>query len=227
MTEGKPTHSAAKRPTVNLALTGASGARYGLRLLQCLLAAGCRVHFMISKAAQVVVATETELSLPGSPDAMQAFLAERYGAEADQLLVFGREDWFAPPASGSGSRAPLVICPCSTGTLSALATGASNNLIERAGDVALKERRPLILVPREAPYSEIHLDNMLRLTRMGAVIMPASPGFYHHPESVADMVDFIVARILDHLDLPQDLMPRWGAERVSRKLAGPSKPPAD
>ncbi|WP_317848728.1 flavin prenyltransferase UbiX [Marinobacter sp. R17] len=227
MTEGKPTHSPVDRPTVNLALTGASGAPYGLRLLQCLLAAGCRVHFMISKAAQVVVATETDLSLPGSPDALQAFLSEHYGAAPDQLLVFGREDWFAPPASGSGSRAPLVICPCSTGTLSALATGASNNLIERAGDVALKERRSLILVPREAPYSEVHLDNMLRLTRMGAVIMPASPGFYHHPESVADMVDFIVARILDHLGLPQDLMPRWGAERVSRKLAGQSKPKTD
>ncbi|BES72619.1 flavin prenyltransferase UbiX [Marinobacter nanhaiticus D15-8W] len=210
--------SSTQRPTVNLALTGASGAQYGLRLLQCLLAAGCRVHFMISKAAQVVVATETELRLPGSPESMQAYLAETYGADPDQLLVFGREDWFAPPASGSGSRAPLVICPCSTGTLSALATGASNNLIERAGDVALKERHKLILVPREAPYSEVHLDNMLRLTRMGATIMPASPGFYHRPQSIEDLVDFVVARILDHLDLPQDLMPRWGQDRIDRKL---------
>lgn len=208
-----------ERLTVNLALTGASGAQYGLRLLQCLLAAGCRVHFMISKAAQVVVATETDIKLPGSPAAMQGHLAELYNAEADQLLVFGREDWFAPPASGSGSRAPLVICPCSTGTLSALATGASNNLIERAGDVALKERRSLILVPREAPMSEVHLENMLKLTRMGAVIMPASPGFYHCPRSIEDLIDFIVARILDHLDLPQDLMPRWGQERVEKKLS--------
>ncbi|WP_204355845.1 flavin prenyltransferase UbiX [Marinobacter bohaiensis] len=220
MTEGKTADSPPSRPTVNLAFTGASGAQYGLRLLQCLLAAGCRVHVMISKAAQVVIATETELSLPGSPDAMQAYLAGTFDAEPDQLLVFGREDWFAPPASGSGSRDPLVICPCSTGTLSALATGASNNLIERAGDVALKERRPLILVPREAPFSEVHLENMLRLTRMGAVIMPASPGFYHRPQSVADLVDFIVARLLDHLGLPQDLMPRWGEDRVTRKLAG-------
>jgi 4-hydroxy-3-polyprenylbenzoate decarboxylase len=136
------------------------------------------------------------------------------------VIVFGREDWFSPPASGSGEKAPLVICPCSTGTLSALATGASNNLIERAGDVALKERRKLILVPREAPYSEVHLENMLRLTRMGAVIMPASPGFYHNPESIADLVDFIVARLLDHLDLPQDLMPRWGEERLAAKKPG-------
>jgi 4-hydroxy-3-polyprenylbenzoate decarboxylase len=207
-----------QRQVINLALTGASGAPYGLRLLQCLIAAGCRVHFMISKAAQVVVATETDLKLPGTPDAMQRYLIDRYQAAPDQILVFGREDWFAPPASGSGSRAPLVICPCSTGTLSALATGASNNLIERAGDVALKERRPLILVPREAPYSEVHLENMLRLTRMGAVLMPASPGFYHRPESVDELIDFIVARILDHLSIAQQMLPRWGQDRVQRRL---------
>ncbi|MDX1755818.1 MAG: flavin prenyltransferase UbiX [Marinobacter sp.] len=209
------------RKVINLAFTGASGAQYGLRLLQCLLAAGCRVHLMVSRAAQVVIATETELNLPGSPQAMQDYLASHFQAEPDQLLVFGREDWFAPPASGSGAPAPLVICPCSTGTLSALATGASNNLIERAGDVALKERRPLILVPREAPYSELHLDNMLRLTRMGAVIVPASPGFYHQPETIADLIDFIVARLLDHLGLDQALMPRWGDNRVARKLDRP------
>jgi flavin prenyltransferase len=206
-----------KRPVVNLAFTGASGAQYGLRLLQCLVAAGCQVHVMISKAAQIVMATETDLKLPGNTAAMQEAFSAYAGAEAGQVLVFGREDWFSPPASGSGEKAPLVICPCSTGTLSALATGASNNLIERAGDVALKERRKLILVPREAPYSEVHLENMLRLTRMGAVIMPASPGFYHQPQSIADLVDFIVARLLDHLDLPQDLMPRWGEERIAAK----------
>jgi flavin prenyltransferase len=205
------------RPVVNLAFTGASGAQYGLRLLQCLVAAGCQVHVMISKAAQIVMATETELKLPGNTAAMQEAFSAYADAEAGQVLVFGREDWFSPPASGSGEKAPLVICPCSTGTLSALATGASNNLIERAGDVALKERRKLILVPREAPYSEVHLENMLRLTRMGAVIMPASPGFYHQPQSIADLVDFIVARLLDHLDLPQDLMPRWGEERIAAK----------
>lgn len=202
---------------INLAFTGASGAQYGLRLLQCLVAADCRVHVMISKAAQVVIATETDLKLPGNTPAMQEVLTRYAGARPGQVLVFGREDWFSPPASGSGEKAPLVICPCSTGTLSALATGASNNLIERAGDVALKERRQLILVPREAPYSEVHLDNMLRLTRMGAVIMPASPGFYHQPQSVSDLVDFIVARLLDHLGLPQDLMPRWGEERLKSK----------
>ncbi|MBL1272992.1 MAG: 4-hydroxy-3-polyprenylbenzoate decarboxylase [Marinobacter maritimus] len=211
------TNNQSKARTVNLAFTGASGAQYGLRLLQCLVAAGCRVNVMISKAAQIVIATETDLKLPGTPPAMQKNLSEYASAEPGQVLVFGREDWFSPPASGSGEKAPLVVCPCSTGTLSALATGASNNLIERAGDVALKERRQLILVPREAPYSEVHLENMLKLTRMGAVIMPASPGFYHRPESVQDLVDFIVARILDHLDLPQDLMPRWGEVRIRSK----------
>lgn len=205
--------------TINLAITGASGAQYGLRLMQCLVLAGCRVHVMISRAAQVVIATETELQLPGAPAAMQARLSDYCSAQPGQILVFGREDWFAPPASGSGEKAPLVICPCSTGTLSALATGASNNLIERAGDVALKERRTLILVPREAPYSEVHLENMLRLTRMGAIVLPASPGFYHKPECVEDLVDFIVARLLDHLGIPQTLMPRWGQERVDSKLA--------
>lgn len=199
--------------TINLALTGASGAQYGLRLMQCLVQAGCRVNVMVSKAARVVIATETELRLPASTQGALTALQAYTGANDGQLQVFGHEDWFAPPASGSGEKAPLVVCPCSTGTLSALATGASNNLIERAGDVALKERRPLILVPREAPYSELHLENMLKLTRMGAVIMPASPGFYHAPERVEDLVDFIVARLLDHLGVPQTLVPRWGEER--------------
>lgn len=199
--------------TINLALTGASGAQYGLRLLQCLVAQGCQVNVMVSKAARVVLATETELQLPASTASALSNLQAWSGAGEGQLKVFGHEDWFAPPASGSGEKSPLVICPCSTGTLSALATGASNNLIERAGDVALKERRQLILVPREAPYSEVHLENMLKLTRMGAVIMPASPGFYHNPASVDDLVDFIVARLLDHLGLPQSLVPRWGEGR--------------
>jgi len=204
---------AADNRMINLAFTGASGAQYGLRLLQCLVALDCRVNIMVSKAARVVIATETAVRLPASTSGALAVLQEWSGARDGQLKVFGHEDWFSPPASGSGARVPLVICPCSTGTLSALATGASNTLIERAGDVALKERRPLILVPREAPYSEIHLENMLKLTRMGAVIMPASPGFYHNPASVDDLVDFIVARLLDHLGLPQTLVPRWGEER--------------
>lgn len=199
---------------VSLAITGASGVQYALRLLECLVAQQVQVLVMISKAAQVVAATETEIKLPGTPEAQESYLTELYGAAEGQIRVFGRENWFAPVASGSGAPSSMVICPCSTGTLSAVATGASNNLIERAADVTLKERRKLILVPREAPYSEIHLEHMLKLTRMGAVVVPASPGFYHKPESVNDMVDFIVARLLSQLGLEQNLMPAWGNKLI-------------
>lgn len=196
--------------TVCLAMTGASGAQYGLRLIECLVAQGVDVQLMVSKAAHIVIATETELKLPGQAAQLEKFITEHFNAQPGQIRVFGKEDWMAPVASGSGLASSMVVCPCSTGTLSAVATGASNNLIERAADVALKERRKLILVPREAPYSEIHLENMLKLTRMGALILPASPGFYHQPESVSDLVDFIVARILDQLGLEQQLVSRWG-----------------
>lgn len=195
---------------VTLAMTGASGAQYGLRLLECLLAGGIEVSLLISKAAQLVIATETDWKLPAKPAEQQRMLSQRFGVGAEQLRVFGREQWTAPVASGSSAPRRMVVCPASTGTLSAIASGACNNLIERAADVALKERRQLILVPRESPYSEIHLENMLRLTRMGALIIPASPGFYHRPARIDDLVDFIVARILDHLRVPQTLMPRWG-----------------
>lgn len=196
--------------TITLAMTGASGAQYGLRLLECLLAADCRVYFLISAAARVVLATETDEHLPEGAEATHAYLCRRFGAKPEQLKVFERDDWMAPVASGSSAPGSMVICPCSTGTLSAVSVGASNNLIERAADVALKERRQLILVPRETPYSEIHLENMLKLTRMGALVVPASPGFYQRPQQLADLIDFIVARILDHLGLPQALLPRWG-----------------
>lgn len=198
--------------TITLAMTGASGAQYGLRLLQCLLAAECRVYLLLSSAAEVVIRTETDLDLPSTLEEQQLFLSQRYGAEEDQLTLFGRDDWFSPVASGSSSPASMVICPASGGTLSSIATGASNNLIERAADVALKERRQLILVPRETPYSAIHLENMLKLTQLGAVVLPASPGFYMQPDSVEALIDFVVARILDQLDIEQDLMPRWGEE---------------
>ncbi len=195
---------------VTLAITGASGAQYGLRLLECLLQAECNVSLLISKAAQLVIALESDWPLPGTPAAQARALRERFHVGAERLQVFGRDQWTAPVASGSSAPRRMVVCPCSTGTLSAIASGACNNLIERAADVALKERRQLILVPREAPYSEVHLENMLRLTRMGAVVIPASPGFYHRPSSVEDMVDFVVARIMDHLGLEQRLVPRWG-----------------
>ncbi|WP_371877047.1 flavin prenyltransferase UbiX [Microbulbifer sp. 2205BS26-8] len=192
-------------------MTGASGAQYGLRLLQCLLASGARVWLLVSEAARVVINTETDLKLPeGDSGALQDCLADHFDAKEGQLTLFGMRDWFSPVASGTGAPVSMVICPASGGTLSAVACGASNNLIERAADVALKERRQLILVPREAPYSEIHLENMLKLTRMGAVILPASPGFYQRPRTVDDIVDFVVARLLDQLGVEQNLLPNWG-----------------
>ncbi len=202
------------REKITLAITGASGAQYGLRLLQCLVAADKQVFVMISRAAQVVINTETDLKLPGTPTEQETFLTSEFSADVGQIKVFGREQWMAPVASGSGAPSKMVVCPCSTGSLSAIACGASNNLIERAADVALKERRQLILVPREAPYSEIHLEHMLKLTRMGCVVIPASPGFYNRPETVEDMIDFVVARILNQLDIEQNLLPRWGDELI-------------
>lgn len=196
--------------TVTLAMTGASGAQYGLRLLQCLVAARCQVYLVISSAAEIVIKTETDIELPEEFSSKQDFLSRYSKAAENQIKVFEKDDWFSPIASGSSSPSSMVICPASGGTLSAIATGASNNLIERGADVALKERRKLILVPRETPYSEIHLENMLKLTRMGAIVLPASPGFYQKPERIEDLVDFVVARILDQLGLDQRLLPKWG-----------------
>jgi 4-hydroxy-3-polyprenylbenzoate decarboxylase len=201
--------------TITLAFTGASGLPYGLRLLDCLIAADARVYLVYSPAAQMVARQELELVLPTQPHAAAAFFSERYGAKAGQLTVFGREDWLAPIASGSNPADAMAICPCSMGTAGALAAGLAENLIERAADVMLKERRPLVLVPRETPFSTIHLENLLKLSRAGAVILPPSPGFYGRPEAIDDLIDFIVARILDQLGVAHALGPRWGATRVA------------
>ncbi len=193
-----------------LAITGASGAQYGLRLLECLLGAEREVWLMISQPAQVVIATETDLELPGRADDQQTFLGQYFDAAAGQLRVFGREQWMSPLASGSNTARAMVICPCSSATLSSVANGASRDLIERAADVMLKERRQLILLHREMPVSSIHLENMLKLSREGVVIMPASPGFYHRPAGIEQLIDFVVARILDQLAIEHSLIPRWG-----------------
>ena len=202
-----------KPRTITLAFTGASGLPYGLRLLECLLAAHARVYLLYSPAAQIVARQELELTFPTQPAAAAAYFAERYHPQPGQLSVFGREDWFSPVASGSNPADAMAICPCSMGTLGALASGLADNLIERAADVMLKERRPLLLVPRETPLSSIHLENMLKLARAGAVILPPAPGFYGRPQSIGDLVDFIVARILDQLGVEHTLGPRWGASR--------------
>lgn len=196
---------------IALAWTGASGSLYGLRLLEQLLAAGVSVELIVSKAAQVVLAQETDLDLPAQPEPMRRALLERYGGPGE-LQVYGREQWTAPLASGSNAPRAMVICPCTSGTVAALASGGSDNLIERAADVVLKERRQLVLVPRETPLSVIHLDNLQRLAHMGVTVLPANPGFYHRPQSVQDLVDFVVARILDHLAVPHQLVARWGTD---------------
>ena len=197
--------------TITLALTGASGIPYGVRLLECMLAAGARVSLLISQAARVVAKQELGLVFPARAADVRRELAARYRCAPEQLRVYGREDWYAPIASGSNASDAMVICPCSMGTLGAIATGLADNLIERAADVMLKERRKLVLVPRETPLSAIHLENMLKLAHAGAVVMPPNPGFYAHPQSVAELVDFVVARILDQIALPHTLARRWGA----------------
>lgn len=199
-----------RKQTIALGMTGASGAQYGFRLLQSLLAADHHVHLMISKAAQVVIGMETDISLPGRNGEIQKVLSKKYNAMEKQLRVFGEDEWTAPVASGSNDVSAMVVCPCSMGALSAIAHGASNNLLERAADVMLKERKKLVLVPRETPYSDIHLENMLKLSRMDAVIVDANPGFYNKPESVEDLVDFVVAKILDQLGVEHKLQPKWG-----------------
>ncbi|MCH1926633.1 UbiX family flavin prenyltransferase [Shewanella sp. C32] len=204
--------------TISLAWTGASGAPYGLRLLECLLKADYQVFLMISSAARVVLATENDIKLSAAPEKATEQLRAIMPASGT-LTVLGKDEWFSPPASGSAAPKQMVICPCSTGTLAAVATGMSNSLLERAADVVMKERGQLLLVPRETPFNAIHLEHMLSLTRMGAVIMPAAPGFYHHPQTVQDLIDFVVARILDHLGVEHSLTGRWGYNMPPQHVA--------
>lgn len=189
-----------------MAITGASGAPYAVRLLEQLLAADREVWLIVSSHGLRLLHTELDLD---SVDALR----ERVGAGAWRRLVrvYEDADRGAAPASGSARNAGMVICPCSMGTLSAISVGASRSLVERAADVMLKERRRLVLVPRETPLSAIHLQNMLRLTRAGAVVLPAAPGFYNRPQSIDDLVDFVVARVLDQLGVANALTKRWGS----------------
>ena len=192
-------------PPVVLAVTGASGAPYAVRLLQSLVAAGQPVWLIVSSHGARLLATEMDI-------ATTAALREVVGAEPWDRLVTAYDDGDrgARPASGSVRTAGMVVCPCSMGTLAGIAAGVSRSLVQRAADVTLKERRRLILVPRETPLSVVHLENMLRVTNAGAVVMPAAPGFYHRPARVEDLVDFLVQRILDHLGIEQRVAPRWG-----------------
>jgi len=192
------------RPPIVVGITGASGAPYAVRLLQTLTAAHRRVSLVVSKYGLRLLATETGID---SIDALRDTVG--IDAWASYVETFSNDDRGAPAASGSARTSGMVVCPCSMGTLSAIAVGASRSLIERAADVTLKERRKLVLVPRETPLSAIHLGNMLRLVRAGAVVMPAAPAFYHRPREISDLIDFVVARILDQLDVEHSLVARW------------------
>jgi len=196
---------------ITIALTGASGAQYGLRLLDQLVKADREIYFLISTPGQLVVNMETDIKLPGKTQEIQKVLTKLYAAAENQIRVFAKDQWTAPVASGTAVPEAMVICPCTMGTLASVAAGLSSNLIERAADVIIKERKKLILVPRETPYSSIHLENMLKLSNVGAVILPPNPGFYEGAKSVEDLIDFVVARILDHLNIEHNLIKPWGS----------------
>jgi flavin prenyltransferase len=195
---------------IALAITGASGAPYSKRLLEVLLAQGMTVHLMISAAGRIVLADELDWKLPARACDVHKQLVAEFNCEPDLLQVYGEQQWSSPLASGSHRVGTMIVCPCTMGSLSSIAVGSSDNLINRAADVMLKENRKLILVPREAPFSAIHLENMLKLARLGVCILPPNPGFYFKPSQLSDIVDFVVARILDQANIEHDLMPRWG-----------------
>jgi 4-hydroxy-3-polyprenylbenzoate decarboxylase len=199
-----------KPKVVTLAMTGASGAEYTLRLIECLLRNHIQIQFISSQPGQIVMGMETKLKLTGSPQKMRQTIVDYFSADPELIQVYSRDQWTAPPASGSSVADAMVVCPCTMGSLASIAVGSSDNLIHRAADVAIKERKTLILVPRETPFSAVHLENMLKLARLGVVILPPNPGFYHGVSEVSELVDFIVARILDQLGIENDLSPRWG-----------------
>jgi 4-hydroxy-3-polyprenylbenzoate decarboxylase len=199
-----------ERAPIVMGITGASGAPYAVRLLQSLVAAKQKVQLIVSSHGLRLLKTETDID---SIDALRKSVGDEQLWDSS-VTVFSNDDRGAPPASGSAPSSGMVVCPCSMGTLSAISVGASRSLIERAADVALKERRKLVLVPRETPLSAIHLQNMLRLTRAGAVVLPAAPGFYGKPRSVNELVDFVVARVLDQLSVPHQIGKRWDGEKA-------------
>jgi len=197
------------RLPVVMAMTGASGAPYGVRLLQVLAEADVPVWLIVSSHGWRLLREECGIGT-------RAALARSMGRAWRHVEVFGDDDRGARPASGSARTAGMVICPCSMATLAGIATGNSRSLVERAADVALKERRRLVLVPREAPLSLVHLRNMVAVTEAGATVLPAAPGFYHRPKAIAELVDFIVQRVVDHLGLDVDLVPRWDGKALPR-----------
>ncbi len=192
-------------------ITGASGSIYGLRLIEELLRVEKQVTVLLTSAGRQVTEFETGLVLAEEPQQCLNQLRE-YFKVGNGLEYYALNNFFAPVASGSSAPDAVVICPCSMGTLGRIAAGLSDNLLERVADVALKEQKKLLLVPRETPFNQIHLENLLRLSKAGAQILPAMPGFYQQPQTVADLVNFVVGKILDSLDVKHQLLARWGCE---------------
>ena len=191
-------------------ITGASGSIYGLRLIEELLRAEMQVAVLLTNAGRQVLAFETGLEVSENPQECLQQLRNYFKA-GDNLSYYGINDFFVPVASGSSAPDAVVICPCSMGTVGRIAAGLSDNLLERVADVALKENKKLLLVPRETPFNQIHLENLLRLSKAGAQVLPAMPGFYQQPETVADLVNFVVGKILDNLSVEHQLFKRWGS----------------
>lgn len=202
-----------KPQSITLAFTGASGAQYGIRLFEAIIQdPSIKLHCIFSKAALLLLKDESDWPVFKNPAKMQTALESRYDLAPDQIAVYGTEYWHAPIASGTGVADAMVICPCTVGTLASISQGMASDLLTRAAEVSLKEQRKLILVVRETPFSLIQLRNMTQLAESGALILPANPGFYHLPETLDDIYDYIVGRILDQLGLPTTLGPRWGSE---------------
>jgi 4-hydroxy-3-polyprenylbenzoate decarboxylase len=205
---------------IAVAITGASGAIYGIRLIEELLAVGSRISLLISSAGFTVLEEECGLSWYGLPEEIDNHLQEYFAPAISMgldntdfepsLTYYAENDFFAPIASGSSAPDAMIVAPCSMGTLGRIAAGLSGNLLERAADVMLKEGKPLLLLPRETPFSAIHLENMLKLARLGVRIIPAMPGFYSHPQTVADIINFVVGKLLDQLGIEGGLFQRWG-----------------
>lgn len=198
-----------KESPVTVVITGASGSVYGLRLVEQLLVAGRKVNLLISGPGFIVIKEETAIDWQGDEESLNSKIRGHFNA-GEELTYYDNKNFFSPMASGSAGRGTMVIAPCSMGTLGRIANGMSANLIERAADVVLKERGTLILLPRETPLNDIHLENMLKLSRMDVRIVPAMPAFYQKPETMDDLVDFVVGKLLDQLGVEHNLFKRWG-----------------
>lgn len=196
---------------ITLAITGASGIPIAFSLLKELLKSNCIVQLIISNAGLITIKQETGITLSNNPNQAKSILVTQLDLpNPDNLFTYSNNDWFAPMASGSSTSEVMIVCPCSMSTLAKISNGIADDLLTRSSDVLLKERKNLIIVPRETPLSAIHLENMLKLSRIGVSILPPVPAFYTHPKGIQDIIDFIVSRILDQAGIANTLITRWG-----------------